>query len=461
LGVEVVVPRGGNAPASDAPGRLRAHIGEVYYPQLGARSARAAMTPAMNEKLAGYVELRDKFLGELRDHVHGIHEADTETRMRMNAELARVQTPALLALEETADRIRFELYRSPGLGRDEFDWNNAREWKLGGGALKRPREENALQEYQVIRAAAYFQDGLVPAQRRLLLEVAMEMEDRIFRADSQPMREFGFVFFSPETSRVRIPAGLPQEALARLEGYEREKSALKTEIADLVYAVDARLFVSTRARDLADLAQRQSARLESLEELAEDVRVALVDVPALRRPTPPRAVPESIDILLREYQRDREALQRRLVAAVRAAQVAVPPAATQEPAELAEHRERLAAAVETATRTFEQENVGEYEALQSDMNALIEAVSRFIPEDDEVLLQASPEAIITAFLARQRREEAAFEYHTAVLEPALSPPQRRLLFAGAQRRMALPLPGGEPYPAALPGTLIPLEELRK
>ncbi len=459
LGVEVVIPRGSAPVRGDAPELLRQCVGEPFYAPLSARLAARQMKPEMTDAIADYMKLRAGFLRELREHIYGIREADTETRRRMNAEFARAQTPALAALEATAERMRRELYRDGRWGRDEFDWNDKREWKLGVGPLNRPRKENAVLEYQVQRAAVFFQDGLAPAQRRLLREVAMEMEDQVFRSDSPPVGEYGFVFFSPETARVRVPAGLPEEAALRLDAFVKEKDALKAEIRDAVYTVDARKFISSRARTMEELARNQSARLEELDELAEEIRRELIEAPALKRPTVPDALPETLDEMVREFQRDRGRLQMRLAAKVRAAHAAVEPPASQEPADRADYQDRLAAAAAEAGEAFERDNAAAVAALHSDMEAIVAATEKYIPENDEVFRAGSAEAVVVRFLARQRQLEGTFEYHTAVLEPGLSPEQRRLLFGAAIRRMELPLPGGEPQPTALPGTLLPVGEV--
>ncbi|MGH8018090.1 MAG: hypothetical protein ACREIA_07340, partial [Opitutaceae bacterium] len=459
LGVGVVVPRGSAPARSDAPAMLSQYVGEPFYAPLSARLAARKMKPEMTDAVAEYVKLRAGFLRELREHVYGIQEADTATRMRMNAALAREQAPGLSALAAAADRLRRELYRDRRFGEYEFDWNAKRKWKLGASALDRPREENAVLEYQVQRAAVFFQDGLVPAQRRLLREVVMEMEDEVFRPDSQPMSAYGFVFFSPETARVRMPSNLPEGAAVRLESFVREKEALKAAIRDAIYAADSRKLISSRARAMEELARAQEPRLAELDELAEEIRRELVDVPELQRPSAPDPLPERIEEMVSEFQRDRGALQARLGAAVRAAHAAVEPPASRAPADLADYQDRLSAAAGRASSEFERENAAAVSALQSDMEAIVAAVEKYIPENDEALLAGSAEAIVTRFLTRQRQRESNFEYHTAVLEPGLSPEQRRLLFGAAIRRMELPLPGSEPQPTLLPGTLLPVEEV--
>jgi hypothetical protein len=163
--------------------------------------------------------------------------------------------------------------------------------------------------------------------------------------------------------------------------------------------------------------------------------------------------------MVREFQKDREAIQMKLARRAAEVHAAVERPASGEPADVADYRERLTAATGQVTEEFERENAAAIAALQTDLKAIVTAFEKYIPENDEVLLAGSAEAIVTSFLARQRKLESAFEYHTAVFEPGLSPEQRRLLFGAAVRRMELPLPGGERQPTALPGTLLPLEEI--
>jgi len=460
LGVEVAAAARGKGPArSDAPEVLSDYVGEHFYAPLSSRLAARQLPPAMVNTITEYLGLRTAFLAELREHIYGIKDADAATRLRLNAELARVQTPKLVALEASADQIRRDLYHARALGRDEFDWNELRQWKLGAGQLKRPREENAVLEYQVQRAATYFQDGLSPAQRRLLREVAMETEDRVFRSNSPPVSEYGFMFFSPETARVRLPSGLPEEVIARLDGFDREKAALKTELRDAIYAADSHRFISYRAHDLEELARKQSARLAGLEELAEDIRRELVKIRALTRPQAPNPLPELLGEMVGQFKEDRGRLQRDLIGRVQAAHASIKPPASRDPADQADYRDRLSAATEQVTKKFEEESLGRFEQLQRDLEAIVAFIEKLTSEDDEILQSGSAESIVTAFMARQRKLESAFEYHTALFEPGLSPEQRRLLFGAAIRLMELPLPGSELQPTALPGTLIPVGEI--
>jgi len=70
----------------------------------------------------------------------------------------------------------------------------------------------------------------------------------------------------------------------------------------------------------------------------------------------------------------------------------------------------------------------------------------------ETLHVTKPEEIDRALLAalriaNQKQAENTFsEYRIAVLEPGLSPEQRRLLFDSVVERLELPLPRGEPRP---------------
>jgi hypothetical protein len=67
----------------------------------------------------------------------------------------------------------------------------------------------------------------------------------------------------------------------------------------------------------------------------------------------------------------------------------------------------------------------------------------------ETLRLSKPEeidrALLTALrLANQKYAESSFsEYRIAVIEPGLSPEQRRLLFDGVVERLELPLPRGD------------------
>src|SRR5690606_22471688 len=94
-------------------------------------------------------------------------------RERELQEFAARQTPALEALEEGAEQLRRTLVRG-GLLQSSVDWNHDRTWTPTGELVTR---DGAVKdaEFQVLRAAAYYEDGFAPAQRGLLLELAHDL----------------------------------------------------------------------------------------------------------------------------------------------------------------------------------------------------------------------------------------------------------------------------------------------
>ncbi len=459
FGVQVQVNRGGQA-GGRAPERLAAYVTEPFYAPLSTRLTTHRMTPEVEGMLADFTKVRASLRQELLDHLEGVKDGDAATRLRLNLEFARVQTPRLAALEEAAERLRRELYRTGRFGAALLDWSAAREWKLGRSALKRPREENLLLEYQVARAAVFYQEGLLPEQRRLLREVVMDLEDEVFRRGSGTMAGFGFVFFSPDTVRIRFPAGLPREAAALLEAYDGLKSSLKLELRDRLYELDAAVFQSSRTRELEAMGPGHRSRVATLEEMAEDVRRELVDTALFPRPEAPVFVSEALEAMIAGYETALRRVQDGLVRRIVEVRRSLGPPPRGDPAAELEWRERLAERTEAAAEAHSADQAGAMAAVR-EQAAEIAAILEKLDGGGEHLLAGTPEQALANFLRVNSRARGEFVLHHAVLEPGFSPEQRRLLLGLAVEAMELPLPGGELQPTSLPGTLLPLDEIGK
>ncbi len=449
-----------------APSELAAFVGEPFYAPLGTRLRDDSMTPAQRQKLDAHREASAALRTELRTALEAVRELDPISRDRALAELAAAQAPHLAELEAQAEALRHELIR----GRD--DWGVLREWRLGSTPFGTAAQAMSAQ-YQVMRAAAYYQRGLSSAQRRLLREIILDMENLVdmplmgkeLAPDRNPL--FGF---SPETARIRLPSPLNADVAELIAAYEREKATLKQELRDTLYEQDRALFGFLRTSRLEELARSQEPRFAALELLAERIRKALAAVryrphePTL--PTFPPAVVERIDGYI-EHQKQLQSDILRVLAQIQTVadleQVNVAPSANG--------RFEIRLAVRRGPRQAEQmervkERLNDFNAthaqrldhLNQELASIRQAVAWLQGEGEgERAEKEAGRALDNYFTALENRErlEKYRDYETAVLEPGLSPPQRRLLFSVALAQLKLPLPSGVPQPTRPAGDIRP------
>jgi hypothetical protein len=360
---------------------------------------------------------------ELIARLHGLNGVDAAARLEALEIFSVEQTPRITELEKKAEALRLRLIDRGPL-RNGAPSDAQRQWKLDSGVLRGKRDEYPILEYQVIRAAAFYHEGLSLEQRWHLRETTMEMEAAIFHAGETQTGTAGFMFFMPGTSRIRLPADLPAALAAQVQIFSAEKAALKKELRDKVYDVDKTRFPAPRKHALEAFAHAQAGRFESLEEMAEDIRRGLAALPQFSRRAPPVELSEDLArriaaVQQQEYEQQRAWLdyfwRGRFKSGDRQA------VSWREP-ELQE----------CASLCAELAKAGVMAPLADGANA---------------------RHALTATLRARNIEEGLFLYFEAALEPGLSPPQRRLLFGAAMELFDLPLPGGEGTPVALPGTV--------
>lgn len=438
-----------------APPELALYLNEIFYPPLSTRLAKNDLPAKIREKLDAYRDAKTKLQAELRAEFERTRDADATARRTALEALARQQAPRLAQLEQTAEDLRAELNTG------ETDWSAFREWRLGG-AGRSARGDSPSEVAQVMRATAYYQAGLLPAQRRLLREIALEVavsaEDEAKAAAAQP-----FLFFPPEPARVLLPDDLPADLAALVGDFQTRKSALKKELYDLVYAEDSATFGFTRTAKFRSLAGRQAARLAELERLADRIRAGLrllpdPTPPPPRSPLPPALTERTIALIhhraslqnetrtklddlglqlralaiLLGYQFDGEGIKTQIVPLRRGQ-----PRGAPDSPQLADLRAKVSA-VEADYRARNEVLVAEINALRSDVA--------------QVLRTSTPATVdnalneVARYMALRDNEEGYRDYRLAVFEPGLSPEQRRLVFDGAMEKLSLPLPRGDLQP---------------
>src|SRR5687768_1459840 len=264
------LPPGGRFPA---PPELAQYVSEFFYPPLGTRLATKGLSDKLRTRLDAYRAAKLGLQNELRAELERLRGADPADRLETLNALARRQNPKIAELEKTAEQLRRDLVTG------ENNWSAVRQWHLGD---KHRRGFSPLEIAQVMRAYAFYDHHLLPAQRRLLREIAIELvfaaENTAAATAAQP-----FLFFPPEPARVLLPDDLPAEVAQKVAAYQTKKSALKKELYDKVHAADGAAFAFLRGSPLKALAEKQASRLAELDTLAEEIRRGLSQAP------PPRA----------------------------------------------------------------------------------------------------------------------------------------------------------------------------
>jgi hypothetical protein len=445
------------------PSSLADFVNEIFYPPLSTRLYARSLRGPLSARLDDYRMRRGTLLNELANQIVALHGVDDPTRLTELQAFAAQQTPRIRALEWEAEELRQDLIDG-GVLQQNVDWNRRRKWKIGATRFNGEHAEKEA-HFQVVRAAAYYQDELTPEQRGLLLESASELQARARAASPVPSRrksDPAAMFFSPALARMRMPRNASPELVARIGRLNREKTALKQELLDTVLANDDRP-ADERTAVFSKLADSQWPRLIELEKLAEEIRVSLAETPAVTLAAPPH-IPPGLMARIKEYNRDRGKFIQEFEQTMRTASSMVPTpridhkmpedARVQLARKLAEDRAALRGRVaerfqEDTRERFEAMRL-RFEAIQADL-ALV-AAGQFDPETGRPL---TPETLLRNYSSAMERfdtfgrEEVIYRgYRTAMLLPGLSPEQRRLLFGAALVGLAQPLPYGEYLPSA-------------
>ena len=452
--------------SSVAPPELAAYVNEPFYPSLSTRLAQRNLTDRLRQRLDSYRATKTALQTELRVKLDALKDADPATRRRELKAFAPQQTPRIVELEKAAEQLRGDLLQG-GLIRlfgSSGDWNQNRKWRLGQSPLNGPRAETLPAEFQVVRAAVFYQEGLAPAQRRLLREVAMEVQVEAFKPKSAPAssEDNALVYFSPETARVRLPDELTAELAAKVEAYAKEKTEIKTELRDAIYQQD-RATGAQRVRALQQLAESQAPRIAALEILDEDIRQGLAHQPT--QPNPPSLPPLPPDLAARitSYLKEKVTLRRLLQDKLRELGQGLAPNGIRfpqippdigsdlhtnevNPGPTSEDRKKT---MRDTLAAFSQATADRFTTLGKEKEAIRSELARFVSADPKAVTGKSADTLLTEFaeaIQKQETWQRYGEYQSAVFQPGLSPEQRRLLFDAAIEKLALPLSGGEYMP---------------
>jgi hypothetical protein len=441
----------------EPPDRLGDYVGEFFYPALSTRLFAGPLDQKLASRLEAYIANRAGLLNELQDALVALPATDPATRERELRAFAAVQTPRIAAHEAEGEQLRQKLIND-GLLSASVDWSKHREWKLGDPHLI--GRLGTLAEFQVIRAAVYYQKGLIPEQRGLLSEVAEKLSRQLPMGMRPSVADPMVIYFSPETSRLRLPP-LPAALNSKLGAYTMTREALKEELWNAVVEHD-KSSLKARAAAFETLADRQWPRLVALADLAEEIRRDLVALPPPPMPPLPPGIPPDLASRIEECIRDKNALDQERSDRLRSL-APLPPLVNEirgRPQDLVQvlqarsaERQKARAA---ADADFRKENADRYAALEANLKSLAIDLLAFArthtdpvsgkPMDVKTLLRRVNAS--EQYFEREAREEVLYKnYKVAMLEPGLSPEQRRLLFGAARVGLAQALPPGQTLPS--------------
>jgi hypothetical protein len=437
-----------------APAELSQFVNESFYPALGTRLHTNTLYPSMRKDLEVYRTSKIVLQNEIRTLADRHRDSEPAVRRQALEDLAKTQTPKIVELEKLAEDLRRDMITT------NFSWSALREWHL---VDSEKRGFSPSEIAMVMRGYAFYHRALSTSQRRLLREIVLELQSAVEAEGAPPkINTAAPIFFSPEPARITLPNDLPPALATKVAAYQTKKSQLKKELYDRVHAYDGAAFGLFRA-SLKSLAEKQADGFATLESLAEEIRRGLADLPKEEKPEEFSPLPPILAYRVSNVMRDRALAQRdatvradailarrydndvRIRGAYRfddnGMRVIVLPArapdAPPPPGEaeiLAKVHAELTAVADAYGRRL-AELVNEQDAIRDEGAALLKDPKK--ERVDHALIVASRLAI------RQENEDAYRDYRIAVLEPGLSPEQRRLLFDRAIEKLDLPLPRGE------------------
>jgi hypothetical protein len=423
-----------------APSALAPYVGENFYPALGLRSFGQTPSKGIIARLDAYVQKREGLVRELVAELANAAPAEREEKLRA---LAGRQAPALAQLEKEAEQLNADLLAQVETMEGDVDWpaawNNARHFD---GA--QPNDAKPL------RAAAYFQAGLLVEQRALLRELAFEIWRKGFPRAVGLRPPF---FTTPELAQIILPPRFPAATAARIARYTTEKQALWAELHRTVLAHQG-AFTDRRDRAFAALAAQQRPRLAAQAALAEAIGRDLLALPEGQPLPPAPPLPEELAQRIEIYWRDRFGWSSRRNDVISAARPRVPTDSDRryDPRSTPLVRARDSkdpSPLDAAAEKFDRSNKAQQNALAREGTAIRESLAKLAAgaEADYIL---DPDSMVNRFpvaasrLDPEGKERSSYRnYRAAGLQPGLSPAQRRLLLGAAIREMSLPLPDAE------------------
>lgn len=405
-----------------APPALAPHAYDLFYPALGSWLVAGELPRPLQQRLDAYQQAKQYLQEELRLSLQELKDGPAAERDRRLAVLGESQAPRLAALEQTAEALRRDLLRQLPHG-PRTQWRDFEAGARQAGDREVSDSLTLQLEADATILAAFYQDGLAPAQRRLLTETAHEIAAEA-RGAPVRSREGRWIYFLPDTARVRLPDALPDALEQLVADYLARKKTLKNELREVIR--NRELSASARSAALEKLAATQAPPLAALEDVAETIRRELAALPQTETRLSAPALPAELEARIAAYRQHKIDSLRRLHPLLAGSGDDGQPKTS-----VAEFNRIQNEEVERLSR----ENAEIREALAAHMRSTGQPGDRRTLDD----LQRDFEN------ARQEQESRTKfrDYQAAVLMPGLTAAQRRLLFDAAIAQLGLPLPAGQ------------------
>lgn len=446
-------------PGPPAPEELDAFVAELFYPLLGARLVSGDLPRPLRAKIVAYRNAKVVLQEEIRSHVLALKDVDPETRERQLESLAELQATRISGLEATAEKLREDLRPGRAFGvqtgsADPIE-NLARRVRPVRDTPSDPAE--LRKEAEAIRAAAFYEEGLSPDQRRLLVEAAAEIETRTDSVQTAPATRL--LFFSPETSRIPIPPSVASPLEEKINEYLSIKDLLKAELRDSLGATSG-ASADARTAAMVALAGSQAPRFARLESLAEEIRRGMAALPNPPGPTAAPALPPDLSLRISEYRKHKLELLKTLrdmLAAPTPVNAASGRPTNLKPTDVgagtlawmhdgSTTTEIQSSNLRVSVAEFDQRQNALIAALNTEEAGIRESLAAFVRTSNGPSDRKSVNDLLRDFEeARQRQElwDRYRDYQAAALLPGLSAGQRRLIFDAAVEELSLPLPVGD------------------
>lgn len=438
-----------------APPELAAYANEIFYPALGSRLYGRTFSAKLRQQLEAYRTTKLALQNELRAELERLRDTDRSARITALEAFSRRQAPRVAELEKSAEQLRRDLTNS------DQTWGALRQWRLGD---RDRRGFSPIEIAQVMRGCAFYQNGLLPAQRRLLREISIELmmaSDSTANATAaQP-----YLFFPPEPARVLLPDDVPAAVATKVATYQTNKSKLKKELYDAVYAADGQKFAFLRPNTLKALADKQTTPLVQLDQLAEEIRRGLAEVAEPTAIAERSPLPVALNHRVTDMMAGYATLQKESGAKVEAILAGARELPMQASYRFDGNGLKFIVIPTRPGRgaTIPPEVLNRISDVRAQISAVAEAYGQRMAElltEKEAIrgeiartLGTTKAAAIDGALFSSMRVATAKEteglyrdYRVAVFQPGLSPGQRQLLFDGVVESLDLPLPRGELQP---------------
>lgn len=406
---------------------------EIFYGPYTTLALRKQASAKLKARVEAYRASRRTLVQELTTKWGELRPKDQAARSAAWTEIARQQEGRLQALEAEAEAIRSEI---AGVDANYRFFRFHPAGRIGA-------EISGVQANWLMKAL-YHYPGLSYEQRQLLPEVAYATmvygENDVQQgregeptAPREPRAGMELYLF-PATARIRLPARVPPSLQAKVDEFVRGKEALKVELRTAVLR-EQEMWGFRRAERLATLASQHAPRFAALEKQAEEIRIEIAQR-GLSEVVEPSDLPADLTERVGEFTTRKAAVQRELAARLRQFRSEHGPgrfAVERQPDRLVIVDQQPDRGTVPGLAEFNASLVSRYAALARETEELkrdIQDYSRANPKVAAKSVDQVATQFAKAYASRENRERYRM-YQWAVLEPGLSPAQRRLLFQAA------------------------------